>query len=77
MNFSKEIHCLEKGKYLPKNSNLLSLSPFLDDNKELRIRGRLKNVHLSENEKHPISFSSNHNVTKIIIGHNQCDKNHS
>lgn len=69
MSFSKEIQCLEIGKSLPTNSNLISLCPFLDGNNVLRVGGRLKNAQLSENEKHPILLPSRHHLTKIIIRH--------
>lgn len=67
VNFNKEIQCLEVGKELPKNSNLICLRPFLDEHKILRVGGRLKNAQLTENEKHPILLPPNHHVTKIII----------
>lgn len=69
MNINKEIQCLEAGKELLTNSNIICLCPFSDVDKILRIEGTLKKIQLSENQKHPIILSPKNNVTKIIIKH--------
>ncbi|GFQ92220.1 integrase catalytic domain-containing protein [Trichonephila clavata] len=49
--YSSEITCLKSDTPLPKDSKLLCLNPFLDDNGVLRVTGRLGNTtYLSANE---------------------------
>lgn len=69
VNFNEQIQCLEAGKELPTNSNIICLCPFSDVDKILRVEGALKNTQLSENQKHPIILSSKNNVSKIKIKH--------
>ncbi|GFT05461.1 integrase catalytic domain-containing protein [Trichonephila clavipes] len=53
--YTSEITCLKNNKTLQKDSKLLCLNPFLDNNRVLRVTGRLgKTTHLSANEKYPI-----------------------
>ncbi|GFY13720.1 integrase catalytic domain-containing protein [Trichonephila clavipes] len=55
--YTSEITCLKSNKSLKKDSKLLCLNPFLDNNGDLRVTGRLGKTDLSANEKHPIIFS--------------------
>ncbi|GFT07299.1 uncharacterized protein TNCV_1417081 [Trichonephila clavipes] len=62
--YTSEITCLKNNKALQKDSKLLYLNPFLDDNGALRVTGRLgKITHLSANEKHPII----HPLPKLVV----------
>ncbi|GFX52632.1 integrase catalytic domain-containing protein [Trichonephila clavipes] len=56
--YTSEITCLKSNKTLQKDSKLLCLNPFLDDNGDLRVTERLGKTHLSANEKHPIILPS-------------------
>ena len=64
--FEKEIRLLKAGKELNKRSQLLSLTPFLQDNL-LRVGGRLSRANISFDAKHPIILPKNHPLTEIII----------
>ncbi|XP_037921190.1 uncharacterized protein LOC119658004 [Hermetia illucens] len=67
-SFSKELIELEKGQEVSNRSSLLSLNPFYDQNKILRVGGRLKNSLLKENNKFPIILpTKNHFVNLIIL----------
>ncbi|GFU32840.1 integrase catalytic domain-containing protein [Trichonephila clavipes] len=66
--YTSEITCLKSNKTLQKDSKLLCLNPFLDDNGVLRVTGRLgKTTHLSANEKHPIILPSKARLTELLI----------
>ncbi|XP_075150439.1 uncharacterized protein LOC142224542 [Haematobia irritans] len=53
-----EYRALENKQPLSSKSKLLTLNPFLDDQKLLRVNGRLTNAHLTYDEKYPIIFYS-------------------
>ena len=48
-------------------SNIQNLNPFLDDNKILRVGGRLDNSKYSYDKKHPVLLHSKHQLTKLIM----------
>ncbi|VDH98898.1 Hypothetical predicted protein [Mytilus galloprovincialis] len=52
--YSNEIDCLKSGKQLPKNRNIIALSPILDSEGLLRLGGRLKHSKLETGEKMPL-----------------------
>ena len=49
-----EIQNLEKGECVPRTSSILRLSPFIDGDGLLRVKGRLQLSPLTYEEKHPI-----------------------
>ncbi|XP_063903768.1 uncharacterized protein LOC135123205 [Zophobas morio] len=49
------------------NSKILSLNPFMDENKLIRVGGRLKNSALDRDVKHPILLPKNRVVTKLLV----------
>lgn len=68
--FSREISDLLEGKFISKDSSVLSLSPFLDSDGILRVGGRLsKATHLVSKEKNPIILPSKHHVSRLIAIH--------
>ena len=67
--YAQEIDHLKEGKSLPRNSNILSLSPFLDDKGILRIGGRLQRSTLSVNEKNPVLIPGRHHIATLLIRH--------
>ncbi|GFS64815.1 integrase catalytic domain-containing protein [Trichonephila clavipes] len=69
VSFAKEIWCLERIQPLPVSSNLLTLSPFLDERKILCVGGRLKHSNLPAQQKHPILIPNNHSSCDLIIKH--------
>lgn len=65
--FSSEYSALLKGVTVHKKSKLLCLNPFLDENKLIRVGGRLRKADLSFSEKHPLILPSNHAYTNLVI----------
>ncbi|GBM55270.1 hypothetical protein AVEN_272341-1 [Araneus ventricosus] len=67
--FSKEIQCIKKGQQLDNSSNLLNLSPFLDEKNILRVGGRLRHSNLPTEQKHPMLTPNNNPICDLIINH--------
>ncbi|GBM45351.1 hypothetical protein AVEN_172970-1 [Araneus ventricosus] len=67
--FSKEIQCIKKGQQLHNSSNLLNLSPFLDEKNILRVGGRLRHSNLPAEQKHPMLIPNNNPICDLIINH--------
>lgn len=65
--FTKEINTLKKKGKLNKESNLLSLHPFIDSNKLLRVGARLKHFLLPYAEKHPVILTPKSHITRLLI----------
>lgn len=65
--FRSEIDILNRGNNLPKNSKLLSLDPFLDENGLIRVGGRIGNSELAYQAKHPFIIPSKHHFTTLLI----------
>jgi hypothetical protein len=65
--FHREIDELRKGKQLSKNSHLIPLNAFLDENGLLRVGGRLQNAKINFDSKHQMLLPKSHIVTKLII----------
>ncbi|XP_063634977.1 uncharacterized protein LOC134805636 [Cydia splendana] len=66
-SFPEEYKLLSLGKHLQPKSRLLSLTPFLDDQKLIRVGGRLNNAYYSYDIKHPILLCSRHHLTKLLF----------
>ena len=64
--YPNEIAKLKLGETIQRSSNLLKLSPYLDNHGLLRIRGRIQNSQLSFGQKHPIILPSSH-VSLLLI----------
>ena len=60
--YHQEVSALQEKRLLPRNSSLLTLSPFLDENGILRVGGRLKASALPISEKHPILLPGKHHI---------------
>ncbi|XP_062714227.1 uncharacterized protein LOC134290998 [Aedes albopictus] len=55
---------------LPKTSSLHQKSPWLDQNRVMRMRGRIANCdYATEDAKHPVILPRDHPTTKLIIAH--------
>ena len=68
--YSREISYLMERKCIPKDSSVISLSPFLDSDGILCVGGRLsKATHLVSKEKNPIILPSKHHVSRLIARH--------
>ncbi|XP_034935131.1 uncharacterized protein [Chelonus insularis] len=65
--FEPELNCLIHGRELPKKSKLRSLNVFLDENKIIRVGGRLQHALIPDDQKHQIILPAKHHVTTIIF----------
>ncbi|CAG9138228.1 unnamed protein product [Plutella xylostella] len=69
-SYAKEYESLTKNNRLSKKNNLSKLNLFLDDNKIMRISGRLYNsTEFDYNKKHPILISSKHHLALLLFRH--------
>lgn len=68
--FACKIEIISRNEQLPK-SNLIHplsrLTPFLDQEGLLRIGGRLHNVHIDTESKHPLILPRESPFTKLLI----------
>lgn len=67
--FPQEIWKLKSNKSLASSSSLFRLSPFLDSNNLLRLRGRLQFSQLDYSEKHPLILPRDSRLTTLVINH--------
>lgn len=63
--FQEDLARLKSDK--PCTSQLIHLSPFLDEDSLIRVGGRIKNSTLSYSAKHPIVLPKGSHVTNLII----------
>ncbi|XP_045455426.1 uncharacterized protein LOC123665124 [Melitaea cinxia] len=66
-SFLEEYQLLINNQNLPYKNRLLSLSPFIDDNKLMRVGGRLANTNYDFNVKHPILLCSRHPLCRSLF----------
>ena len=74
--FSREIQCLKKNKPIPHDSSILKLTPKLDENKLLRLSGRLRRADIPNEMKHPIIIPGKCNIAKLLIKHHHEEVKH-
>lgn len=65
--FKTEIHDLNSGKPVHKRSKIKSLDPFLDNDKLLRVGGRIRKAKIEFGTKFPIILPQRHPLTNLII----------
>ncbi|XP_044594802.1 uncharacterized protein LOC123272167 [Cotesia glomerata] len=75
--FYKEITSIQNKLPLSAKSNILCLQPVLDDNRILRVGGRIQHSSLSYNQKHPILLPKSHKITDLIIQREHINGLHS
>ncbi|XP_058448835.1 uncharacterized protein LOC131428812 [Malaya genurostris] len=62
---------------LPKTSKLFRESPYMDDNKVMRIHGRINRcLHTDLQSRNPIILPPDHVITRIIAQHYHCSLLH-
>lgn len=66
-SFAVEISALTRGEYVDKASMLYQLSPYLDKEGILRIKGRIENAHAENDVKRPVILFAKHPFTKLLI----------
>lgn len=62
-----EYNLLLKNQQLPSKSPLIKFNVFLDDDKLIRVGGRLNNSNFTYEKKHPILLQSTHHVAKLLF----------
>ncbi|GBM37838.1 hypothetical protein AVEN_207053-1, partial [Araneus ventricosus] len=67
VSLNEDISCIKENKQLSKNSTLLSLCPFIDQDGLLRVGGRLQNAPLHYNAKHPAILPNEHKLSNSIV----------
>lgn len=67
--YAKETICPREHRRLDKNSHILTLDPYLDEEGLLRVGGRLSRGKLPTNEKHPVLLPGKHYVSKLVVYH--------
>jgi hypothetical protein len=65
--YASEVDAIEKGNKLKKTSPLYPLNPILDENKLLRVGGRLTNARILNTEKNPIIIPGSSHIARLII----------
>lgn len=68
--YHDEYRMLEQGKFLPVNSPLASLAPFLDANGIMRVGGRLQKADLRPSTTHPTILSVKSHIMRLLLEHN-------
>lgn len=79
LHFAVELECLSKQQTAPKTSRLQSLLPYIDttsDIGEMRVRGRLDNAPLHEDQRHPMIIPHQSRLTELIINKAHIECNH-
>ena len=65
--YQREIDSLRQGNKVNRDSSILSLDPYIDNDGLLRVGGRLSRSSLSSDEKHPIILPGKHHVSKLLV----------
>lgn len=65
--YAQEYAILSQGEDINRTSKLLAMSPFLDEKKLMRARGRLESGTLSYDQKHPIILPASATLTQRLI----------
>ncbi|XP_043067134.2 uncharacterized protein [Drosophila bipectinata] len=66
--FSHELSKLRANKSLSKSNKLSQLSPFIDAQRILRVRGRLRNaLQLTTQQRTPIILPKSHHFTDLVL----------
>ena len=67
-SFPDEIRRLKKNEQVSTSSKLASLNPIIDEqNRIIRVRGRLENADIPTDQRTPIVLPANHRVTHLLI----------
>ncbi|XP_062538364.1 uncharacterized protein LOC134206653 [Armigeres subalbatus] len=75
--YPDEIAALHKAANIPKNSSLFKLTPWIDNQGLMRMRGRISACASAiEEAKNPIILPRDHHTTKLIIAHYHNKYNH-
>ena len=75
-SFSNVSKSIVYSKEISKTLNIAKLSPFIDEDGEIRVKGRLKHSNLAYNAKHPILLTAKNPVVQILLERAHCDNLH-
>ncbi|XP_075732618.1 uncharacterized protein LOC142775163 [Rhipicephalus microplus] len=70
--FANDVEQLQLGHPLPKQSRLMDLHPFLDQNRQLRLGGRLERMDTTYDEKHLVILPQRHPFTSLVVIEAHC-----
>ncbi|XP_064475452.1 uncharacterized protein LOC135389320 [Ornithodoros turicata] len=65
--YPEETFAVSRNEEIAKQSKLLKLNPFLDENGVMRLTGRLQCSDYPEDIKYPILLSMKHTLSKLIV----------
>ena len=65
--FSQEIVTLKRNQQISRKSRLASLSPLLDGDEIVRVRGRIERAGIPFSIRHSIMSSPDHELSGLII----------
>ncbi|XP_070515873.1 uncharacterized protein [Cardiocondyla obscurior] len=65
--FPAEYRKLSEGKELPRRSDIRTLTPFMDEERVIRVGGRLRNATIPFDARHPILLPRKNELTTRII----------
>ena len=65
--FTPEFRELKRGRPVHKQSKLVSLTPFLDEDDIIRVGGRIGKAAIPFVTRHPIVLDSSGDLTKLIV----------
>lgn len=67
MHFTDEYEKLANNESIPKTSKLISLNPYLDQDRMLRVGGRLENADIPLSARHPLIVPHKSRFTELLI----------
>ncbi|XP_067628473.1 uncharacterized protein [Eurosta solidaginis] len=75
--FAAELRLLEKGTPISRSSVIYKLSPYIDEHRILRVKGRIDAAEwLPVPTRRPIILPSNHPLTKLLVKHHHVAMKH-
>ena len=74
--FGEETKSLKAEKEIPKCSKILQFSPFIDEERLIRARGRIGKSQLDFNAKHPILLHWKHPAVELFLRNEHKDNQH-
>ena len=65
--YKQEIQCIRQQTALPKDSSIISLNPYIDQDGLLRVGGRLRRANLDVMEKHPLIIPGKTHISRLLV----------
>ena len=66
-SFPNVLKTIANSKEISKKLNIAKLSPFIEEDATIRVKGRLKLSNLDYNAKHPILLTAKHPVVQLLL----------